>query len=66
MPQKLRGPSVGPDYAASALVGGANVLSTLVVQAWAVVSATRVDVTVKASGVLSAGAAQVLVIATRQ
>lgn len=54
-------------YAASALVvGGTNVLSALSVQSWTVVSASRVDVTVKAAGVLSAGAAQVLVIATRQ
>ncbi|MEV5819293.1 hypothetical protein AB0L22_08970 [Micromonospora haikouensis] len=55
------------NLSASALVvGGTNVLSTLSVQSWQVVSGSRVDVTVKASGVLSAGAAQVLVIATRQ
>ncbi|QKW15376.1 hypothetical protein [Verrucosispora sp. NA02020] len=54
-------------FAASALVvGGTNILSTLGVQSWSIVSGSRVDVVVKANGVLSAGAAQVLVIATRQ
>ncbi|MFJ8690286.1 hypothetical protein [Micromonospora wenchangensis] len=51
--------------AAALVVGGVNVLSTVGVQSWTVVSGSRVDVVVKATGVLSAGAAQVLVIATR-
>ena len=47
------------------LVGGTNILSTLSITSAAIVSGSRVDVVVKANGVLSAGAAQVLVIATR-
>lgn len=63
----LQPPMPNTNYAASALVtGGASILSTLSVQSWSIVSGSRVDVVVKASGVLSAGAAQVLVIATRQ
>jgi hypothetical protein len=54
------------NFAASPLVvGGTNILATLSIMSWSIVSASRVDVVVKASGVLTAGAAQVLVIATR-
>ncbi|MFI6228625.1 hypothetical protein ACIBCR_15090 [Micromonospora echinospora] len=53
-------------YAASALVvGGTNILSTLSVQSWSIVSGSQINVVVKANGVLSAGAAQVLVVATK-
>lgn len=51
--------------AAAFVVGGTNIMTLLSVQSWSVVSATRVDVTVRAAGTLTAGAAQVLVVAHR-
>ncbi len=53
-------------YTASATIsGGTNVLANLSVQSTTVVSASRVDVVVKANGILSLGAGQVLVVASK-
>ena len=50
---------------AASVTGGTNVLAALSVLSTTIVSGSRVDVVVKATGILSLGAGQVLVVASK-